>query len=1087
MTKSSGTVLHHNYFQLLFVFVAFALMALAAYLFIGRILRSRLLNGAQELLSSAEANVKAGLSESETTLLNSCYVVQGMVEQDDPRQDILDYLTFTTEWMRQRDTGLLDFFGIYGYINGEFYDSIGMNPDDDFIPQRQPWYQTAVRSINAVAYTAPYVDWASGDTIVSAVRNIETVSGGIAGIVSVDISINWLVEYVSSLALADDGYGILLSQNLTLMAYPDKKYLGSQFQELGGAYEDIARSLRNKEDVFARRIKDLEGVSAIVFFKPLFNGWYVGIVTPYSQFYHDLNTSAQILALLGLVLSLSLCFILLRLSSAKMRADEESRSKSSFLANMSHEIRTPMNAITGMAELLLRGELSDEARGYAQDIKQAGNNLISIINDILDFSKIEAGKLDIVPAKYMLSSLINDTINIIRMRLEEKPIRFFTNIDGSIPNNLIGDVVRLRQILLNLLSNAVKYSEKGYIGLFIIVEKRDATQVWLRITVEDTGRGIKPEDQEKLFSEFTQVDALKNRGIEGTGLGLAITKRLCNAMGGDIAVKSEYGFGSTFTATILQGVDSDVPFAFIAEPGQKKVLVYEGRPIYAKSVCWTLENLLIPHSLVATHEDFVAALNREEWTSVFAGYSLYSEINQLMEKPDADFCGGKKPSLALIVKWGTETYIPNVRFLFLPISSLSVANIINGKADGKIGGEVAALAGVVRFTFNNVRFLVVDDIATNLKVAEGLLAPYKAAVDTCLSGAEAVDLVKQTDYDIVFMDHMMPGIDGIEATSLIRAWEQEQQDNNPGYSGRQIPIIALTANAVMGMREMFIEEGFNDFLAKPIEVAKLDDILDRWIPEEKKEIGSWELGVGNREEKNSLPTVNDSYPALPDSTPLPTPHSLFIPGLDIKKGIAMTGGTVELYREVLDLYCKDAEERLPFLKTFQGIKEGDAAELHSFTTQVHALKSASASIGASEVSAEAAGLEAAGRSGYMAFIEENLGSFTDKLTELIGNIQTALEEGKNEKLKIKNEEIINEELINEELINEENLGLLFSSLKTALKSQNTLDIDRILEELGQNKLDPKTREALEKISDHVLMAEYESASEVVGSLLDTGG
>jgi signal transduction histidine kinase/CheY-like chemotaxis protein len=527
-----------------------------------------------------------------------------------------------------------------------------------------------------------------------------------------------------------------------------------------------------------------------------------------------------------------------RLQELKEEADAANRTKSNFLASMSHEIRTPMNAITGMTELLLRGEVSDETRGYALDIKQAGNNLISIINDILDFSKIEAGKLEIIPVKYMLSSLINDTVNIIRMRLMEKPVRFFTNIDGNIPNNLIGDEVRLRQIIINLLSNAVKYTERGYISLSITADKTDGGQIRLKITVADTGKGIKPEDQAKLFGDFVQVDTWKNRNIEGTGLGLAITRRLCISMGGDITVESEYGSGSAFTVFIPQDIESDDPFAAVKEPEKKKVLVYEGRTVYAKSVCWSLENMRVPYTMVTDIEHFAAALTREEWFYVFSGYGLYEKLKPVME--NAAFQNGKKPPLALMVEFGDEPYIPDVRFISLPVQSLSIANTLNGSLDNRNYFNAAGTGSTIRLTFPGARLLVVDDIATNLKVAEGLLAPYKATVDTCLSGVQAVGLVKQAasqkrEYDIVFMDHMMPEMDGIEATAVIRAWEKEQQENNAGH--KQVPIIALTANAITGMKEMFIEKGFNDFLAKPIDIGKLDEMLDRWIPKEKRASG----------------------------------------------------------------------------------------------------------------------------------------------------------------------------------------------------------------------------------------------------------
>jgi len=684
----------------------------------------------------------------------------------------------------------------------------------------------------------------------------------------------------------------------------------------------------------------------------------------------------------------------LQLLEANRKAESASHAKSDFLAKMSHEIRTPMNAIIGMAELLLRGELSEEARDRAQEIRQAGNNLVSIINDILDFSKIEAGKLEITPVKYMLSSLINDSVNIIRMRIGEKPLRFYTNIDGQIPNNFIGDEVRLRQILLNLLSNAVKYSEKGNIGLIITEDKRDEKQVWLKIAVVDTGKGIKPEDRDKLFGEFVKVDERKNQGIEGTGLGLAITKRLCVAMGGDITVESEYGKGSTFTVIVPQDFESETPFAMVEEAEKKKVLVYEGRAVYAKSICWTLENLKVPYTLVTSQDDLAAALYLEEWFYVFSGYGLYNKIKQIMER--GFFHNDKKPPLALMVEWGTEAYINGVRFVSIPVQSLSIANTLNGKADSKGYYDNDGNASAIRFTFPGARLLVVDDIATNLKVAEGLLSPYRVSVDTCLNGMLAIELVKRAaeeerDYDIVLMDHLMPDMDGIETTAAIRAWEKGLTANDVTY--KQVPIVALTANAVVGMREMFIENGFNDFLAKPIDVSKLDEMLGRWIPKEKRKqvkgMGNGELGMGSEVSKHGeLPNTQSPL----TETPLPTSHSLLptIPGVDVKKGIAMTGGKEERYRSLLALLCKDVEERLPLLQKTEEADLSSADIISALVTQFHALKGASANLGAEKVSAEAAALEAAGKAGNIEFIGKQLPVFMETLKAFVKDIHDAL-------------------------------------------------------------------------------------------------
>jgi signal transduction histidine kinase/CheY-like chemotaxis protein/HPt (histidine-containing phosphotransfer) domain-containing protein len=673
-----------------------------------------------------------------------------------------------------------------------------------------------------------------------------------------------------------------------------------------------------------------------------------------------------------------------KLQELTEEAQTANRIKTNFLASVSQEIRTPMNAIIGMAELLMRENLPDEAYGYAHDIKQAGGSLVSVVNDILDFSRIEAGKLEIIPKKYLLASLVNDSISIIRIRFMEKPLRFYTRIDSSLPNGLVGDETRLRQIFLNLLTNALKYTNKGHISLSITQEKREGSRIWLRVEVADTGIGIKPEDQAKLFTDYVKADMRRKEDVEGIGLGLVITKRLCLAMGGDITVQSEYDKGSSFTIIIPQGVYHEAPLTVVEEPDKKRVLVFEGRDCYAESVGWSLENMNVPHVIVRDQDAFVEELFRREWFFVFSGYSLYDKIKPLMERPAGDFPGRKKPPLALMVEWGTEDYIPGVRFMSLPVQSLSIANILNGKADSRGYLDHAANPNAVQFTLPGARLLVVDDISTNLKVAEGLLAPYRATVEICMGGLEAIEMVKRKadrklDYDLIFMDHMMPDVDGIEAVAKIREWEESLREQ--GIARNAVPIIALTANAVSGMREMFLENGFNDFLAKPIDVSRLDEILAQWIPKEKREQRA--ESSEQRAESRELGNKNaHSFKSLIPSPESPVP----IPGVDTEKGISISGETEEFYRSVLAFFLRDALERLPLMQT---VPETDA--LRAFVREVHSLKSASASIGADEFSASAAALEAAGKSGNMAFIKDNLPGFADRLAELIKNISAVVE------------------------------------------------------------------------------------------------
>jgi signal transduction histidine kinase/CheY-like chemotaxis protein len=726
----------------------------------------------------------------------------------------------------------------------------------------------------------------------------------------------------------------------------------------------------------------------------------------------------------------------------KEKAEAESKSKGEFLARMSHEIRTPMNAITGMAELALREDMPDTAREHILTIKQAGANLLSIINDILDFSKIESGKLQIVPSDYLFSSLINDVISIIRMKVIDSYLQFAVNIDCNIPNALFGDEIRIRQVLLNILSNAVKYTEKGFVSLAVTAEiaANAASENIVNITMEvrDSGRGLKQEDMEKLFDEFVQFDLAKNRGIEGTGLGLAITRSLVKAMGGDISASSEYGRGSVFTVTLPQKIRSGEKLATIENPNEKRVLVYELRTIYANSIVRTVNNLGVECALAANDSELIEKISTGAYSFVFVASGLYENVRDLCSRYES------KAKIVLLTEFGEAAADLNLNILVMPVYSISVANTLNGivtDSTFSINKEAA-----VRFTAVNAKVLVVDDIGTNLKVAEGLLLPYKMQVDLCQSGPEAIEAIKLNAYDLVFMDHMMPEMDGIQATAAIRAWEAE----NPGY---RTPIVALTANAVSGMKEMFIENGFSDFLSKPIDISKLDEMLDRWIPQEKRGMANEKTGMRSEGGSSSIP----DFPA--------------IPGVDAKRGIAMTGGTEAAYRTVLSMFCKDVEKRLPLLQNVPDTS-ADADSLTAFVTQVHALKSASASIGAEKVSARAAELEAAGKEGNLAAIRKNLSGFAEQLAELVKNIHAALEA---------HTTAASNEMQPPESSGPLPAGLLHE-LETALRLQKAGDIDRILDELKKLPLNSKTIESLEQISDEVLMAEYDKAAGILAIL-----
>jgi CheY-like chemotaxis protein len=477
-----------------------------------------------------------------------------------------------------------------------------------------------------------------------------------------------------------------------------------------------------------------------------------------------------------------------------------------------------MNAIIGMAELALRESIPSSAFEMVMSIKTAGSSLLSIINDILDLSKIESGKMELVESEYRFSSLIQDVVGIIRTRLTEKPIELFVYVDNRVPNRLVGDEVRIRQIFLNLLSNAVKYTKEGFVKLNVTCEF--LTEGWVDFTFsfEDSGIGIKPENLKELFSNFTQFDKAANKGIEGTGLGLAITRNLARLMNGDIQVESEYGKGSTFTARITQRYVRYVPFSEVIDPDSKHLLVYEPRKLFADLLRDTLAGLGVKDvNMVDNPVSFSEEVSKGVYNYVFVPNSFYTQAGGMM----ARLTGDKGVKLVLMAESRDMIGHESITTLFMPVYSLPLANILND-VDARETYQRQTSASV-RFTAPDARILVVDDIVTNLKVAAGLLAPFRIQVDTCESGAEAIELVQANRYDLVFMDHMMPVMDGLEATARIRQLPE----------GRDLPVVALTANAVSGVREMFLAAGLNDFISKPIDPTKLEGVLVRWIPKEK--------------------------------------------------------------------------------------------------------------------------------------------------------------------------------------------------------------------------------------------------------------
>jgi signal transduction histidine kinase/DNA-binding NarL/FixJ family response regulator len=543
------------------------------------------------------------------------------------------------------------------------------------------------------------------------------------------------------------------------------------------------------------------------------------------------------------------------------QAEAASQAKSAFLASISHEIRTPLNAIMGLSEVELRNSLPDETRNNLEKIYNSGSTLLSIINDILDISKMESGKFELIPTKYDFPSLISDTISLNIVRVGSKPVMFEVEMEETIPAVLFGDEIRVKQILNNLLSNAFKYTNKGTVTLQVTCERR-GKDAWFTYSVSDTGRGIKEDNLEKLFTEYRQVDLQANRSIEGTGLGLSICKSLVEMMDGDITVESEYGRGSIFSARIRQEIVVSAPI----------------------------------------------------------GPEVVQDLRGL--------------------RFINRSHVRN--------KNLARAYMPYGKV------------------------LIVDDVPTNLDVAKGLMIPYGLVIDCASSGKQAIEIIRMENkkYDVVFMDHMMPEMDGIEAVRIIRG------GIGTDYA-RTVPVVALTANALIGNAEMFLGKGFQAFLSKPIDLLQLDQILNQWVRDKQSDETLREADEAMRKRAGIVSEVSAEFSKI---------MSRRIDGVDLEAGLKRYDNSVNIYIPILQSYIKHSVSMLDKIRVY------DKEFLTDYAINVHGLKGASYGIGAIKAGRLAEELEAAARRSDYEFIAANNADLINTVELAVAKLLALLDE-----------------------------------------------------------------------------------------------
>ncbi|MCM1087435.1 MAG: ATP-binding protein [Muribaculaceae bacterium] len=643
------------------------------------------------------------------------------------------------------------------------------------------------------------------------------------------------------------------------------------------------------------------------------------------------------------------------------------QSKDDFLANVSHEIRTPVNTICGMSEMALREHEIDKMREELFDIRDAGHNLMSLVSDILDFSQLQQGKMNLEEEAYNITSTMNDIINMAMARKGEKQIEIIVDCAADIPNGLFGDEKKIRRVIMNLVDNAIKFTNEG--GVIIKVSTRkESYGVNLCVSVKDTGIGIEAGSLEKLFESFSQVDTRRNRQKGGVGLGLAISKELVRKMGGTITVRSRLGKGSTFSFVVPQKVLEEKPIGLVKDRDKINVAAYFDmeqfdmmaiRDEYTNIIIHMVQQLKVRCHVCRNLSELKRRDRIEAFSHIFISLEEYQEDEEYFDELT------RHTKVIMVIDRPREKYVsnPDIIRLYKPFYILPVVSILNGNG-GSAGGKRMVRPG--KFIAPGAHVLVVDDNRMNIRVVEGLLKEYQIKVTYATSGMEALDVIESMAFDFVFMDHMMPEMDGVETMHRIR--------DKIGHYYQRVPIVALTANAAPGSREMFLDEGFDDFVAKPIEASVLERVLKRNLPQEKLIFQSPEHTAEEsfKEREANLLLQEKEISVKEEVQDGAQEEALVIGDLNVDNGILYCGGKEE-YLEVLAAYCMEGEEEQQRLEAFY-----ESKDWMNYTIVVHALKSGMKNIGADVLSEKAKALEFAGKNNDIDFI---LGNHDDMIAE----------------------------------------------------------------------------------------------------------
>jgi signal transduction histidine kinase/CheY-like chemotaxis protein len=918
-------ILNSIYIQFFIVILAFAIVGFSGFFFLSNIESGHLTNNVEKSLAFTENEIISIFKEAEIFLIGYSEIIQNMILRGDDADAVSSYMSAITGFL-PKNLNQEGIIGVHGFFHslGNKYITGGNKPlPKNFNPQETEWYKLADSAKGKTAVSDPYRSDLYSADILTFSRFVFNNDGSPLGVICLDIDFYNVSKKVINVSFTENSYGFLLNDKLKVIAHPSYYAVNDKITNVESGLTEIAPDLEQGVDIYEYKIKNYMYEDSVVFVKRIKQDWLLGVIIPSKEYYADIIKIAVFLVIGEGLLALFLCVMLYNIYKAKTDSDKKIRQKNNFLATMSHEIRTPLNAILGMTDIQIQNSAHPPATSEAFiKINNSGNLLLNIINDILDLSKIESGNFELMPVKYEFASLINDVVQLNHIRYEGASVDFIVETDENTPSVLVGDELRIKQILNNLLSNAFKYTKQGTVTLSASAEcvtRAGTVLVTLIFKIIDTGQGMTSKQVENLFNEYTHFNMEANRTTEGAGLGMTVTRNLVDMMNGQIHIKSAVGEGTAVTVRLPQKT-----------PG------IGVREVIGKEIAESLKQF-------------------------------------------------KRGNVIQLKK-------SQVKHEFMPYG----------------------------------RILIVDDVETNLYVAKGLMIPYGLKIVLATSGFEAVEKIKNGDvFDVIFMDHMMPKMDGIETTKIIR---------ETGYTH---PIVALTANALTGQSEVFLKNGFDDFISKPIDIRQLNAVLIKHIRNKQTP----EVLEAAQKEKEEF---------------------------DKKQASGRQNQQIDPQLAVI--FARDAEKATHILDSVLQKNFETESDIQSYIINVHAMKSALANIGEAELSATALKLEQAGREKDLNLMTAETKKFLDSLQGVIGKIKPNDDDGAD--------------------IEDTRDALIYLSeklkeIKIACNAYDKKAVKNTLNELKEKTWSHKTRDLMNSIADHLLHSEFDEVSSLAESYIKT--